>query len=228
MKPQSWRGALSLGDGWAIWRGAVGDNALHRHIAAQAVLSADRVRVYAEDGAARSGRTILLDPLVPHRLDGACEAEILFVEPAYAAKLPAEVRRRLPERLRAAPWPSPPPPAPPLPRRVGGDSWRRTCPAGPSRRVCGSFGGALPPPVRGNRRPAVPPLRALATLAARVPDPGGRRRRDLRRPRRRLRRQRALRPHPARDAWRPRHPADLRSLAASFKPTSRRAGIIGG
>ncbi|MDP1616573.1 helix-turn-helix domain-containing protein [Phenylobacterium sp.] len=104
MKPQSWRGALSLGDGWAIWRGTVGDNALHRHIAAQAVLSADRVRVYAEDGAARSGRTILLDPLVPHRLDGACEAEILFVEPAYAAKLPAEVRRRLTERLGEAVW----------------------------------------------------------------------------------------------------------------------------
>lgn len=104
MRPQAWRGALCLGDGWAIWRGAVGDNALHRHLASQAVLSSDGVRVYVEDGGVRFGRTILLDPLVPHRLDGVCEAEILFVEPACAAKLPAELRRRLAERLGEAVW----------------------------------------------------------------------------------------------------------------------------
>ncbi|MCK5909230.1 MAG: helix-turn-helix transcriptional regulator, partial [Caulobacter sp.] len=104
MRPQAWRGSLTLRDGWAVWHGAVGDNALHRHLAAQAVLSADPVRTYGEDGAARSGRTLLLDPLVPHRLDAACEAEILFVEPAYVANLPTELRRRLAEQIGEAVW----------------------------------------------------------------------------------------------------------------------------
>jgi len=103
-KPQSWRGSLSLADGWALWRGAVGDNAVHRHLAAQAVLSAEPVRVHAEDGAVRVGRTILIDPLVPHRLDKARQAEIVFVEPAYAAGLPTGLRRRLAERMGEALW----------------------------------------------------------------------------------------------------------------------------
>ena len=41
-----WAGALELGATWAVWRGAVGDAAVHRHFAAQAVLSTEPLTVH--------------------------------------------------------------------------------------------------------------------------------------------------------------------------------------
>ncbi len=46
----SWDGTLELGSTWAVWRGAVGDTALHRHFAAQAVLSAEPLEVQDAEG----------------------------------------------------------------------------------------------------------------------------------------------------------------------------------
>lgn len=83
MTGAAWKGGLALGDGWARWRGAVGDNALHRHLAAQAVLAGDQpVQVRDADGRLHAAPLVLIDPLVPHRLEPAPWAEIVFVEPA--------------------------------------------------------------------------------------------------------------------------------------------------
>jgi len=110
LRPQPWRGSLSFGDGWAVWQGAIGDSMLHRHLAAQAVLSTEPVYARQEDGQVCSGPTILLDPLVPHKLDAPCHVEILFVEPAYAVNLPAGLKRRIAGRSDEAVWIEAPPP----------------------------------------------------------------------------------------------------------------------
>lgn len=100
----AWKGALALGDGWARWRGAVGDNALHRHLAAQAVLAGDQpVQVRDAGGRLHVGNLILIDPLVPHRLEPSPWAEIVFVEPAAASEVEArlaEFRERWPQPVR--------------------------------------------------------------------------------------------------------------------------------
>lgn len=88
-----WDGTLELGEGWASWRGVVGDVAPHRHLAAQAVIAATPLRVHDARGMAASGRCILIDPLAPHRLDRGVVAELLFVEPP--CDLPPGARARL-------------------------------------------------------------------------------------------------------------------------------------
>ncbi|HEX7886037.1 MAG TPA: helix-turn-helix domain-containing protein [Phenylobacterium sp.] len=90
-----WAGALELGSTWALWRGAVGDAALHRHFAAQAVLSAEPLEVFDADGRAVSARCLLIDPLTPHRLAPAPSAELIFLEPSryVARELEAQLRR---------------------------------------------------------------------------------------------------------------------------------------
>lgn len=85
-----WSGAFETGDRWAIWRGAVGDSRLHRHLAAQAVIAPTPVTVIDATGRRAIGRVILIDPLVPHRLEPAPQAEILFIEPTLAS-LPPEI-----------------------------------------------------------------------------------------------------------------------------------------
>lgn len=77
-----WRGELVVGDGWAHWRGAAGDNSLHRHLAAQAVIGERPLSVVLPDGGVVTGRVILIDPLVPHRLERAASVDVLFLEPA--------------------------------------------------------------------------------------------------------------------------------------------------
>lgn len=77
-----WQGELSVGRGWAVWRGAVGDNLLHRHLAAQAVLVDEPLSVETADGARIAARVLLIDPLTPHRLAETRWARIVFVEPA--------------------------------------------------------------------------------------------------------------------------------------------------
>lgn len=82
-EPSSWRGDLVVGDLWASWRGAAGDAAPHRHLAAQAVIAPMGVRVRVVDGEGQQyGATvILIDPLASHALLPIVEAQILFVEP---------------------------------------------------------------------------------------------------------------------------------------------------
>ncbi|MCX7586294.1 AraC family transcriptional regulator [Phenylobacterium sp. 58.2.17] len=90
----AWSGAFEAADRWAIWRGAVGDSRLHRHLAAQAVIAPTPVTVIDAAGRRAAGRVILIDPLVAHRLEPADDAQILFVEPALAS-LPPEIVRPL-------------------------------------------------------------------------------------------------------------------------------------
>ena len=100
----SWKGGLALGDGWAHWRGAIGDNELHRHLAAQAVWADDNpVQIRDADGGLHTSRLILIDPLVPHRLEPAPWAEIVFFEPAGAGGVEAplaSLQERWPQAVR--------------------------------------------------------------------------------------------------------------------------------
>lgn len=82
MTRANWDGALELGDGWAVWRGAVGDGVMHRHFAAQAVLADAPVSVIDHDGNRAAARCLLIDPLVPHRLLPAPRAMLVYVESA--------------------------------------------------------------------------------------------------------------------------------------------------
>jgi AraC-like DNA-binding protein len=72
---------LVVGDRWASWTGKFGDARLHRHFAAQAVISVNPVVVETIKASPFEGRFILIDPLVPHRLLPGGEATIFFVEP---------------------------------------------------------------------------------------------------------------------------------------------------
>src|SRR3989344_9423256 len=90
-----WAGALELSSTWAIWRGAVGDAAVHRHFAAQAVLGAEPLTVQDAKGRGVSAHCVLIDPLTPHRLAAAPSAELIFLEPSryVAAELEAKLRQ---------------------------------------------------------------------------------------------------------------------------------------
>lgn len=88
-----WCGAFEAGDRWAVWRGAVGDSHPHRHLAAQAVIAPTPVSVIDAAGRRATGRVILIDPLVPHRLEPADAVEIVFVEPTLTS-LPGELDLR--------------------------------------------------------------------------------------------------------------------------------------
>ncbi|ATQ41567.1 helix-turn-helix domain-containing protein [Caulobacter mirabilis] len=98
-KPAGWSGDLDLGDGWAVWRGAVGDAAIHRHLAAQAVFAPEPIAITDAEGRTATGCCVLVDPLVAHRLGAHPHAELVFVEPAR--RLPPSVAERL-EAARSA------------------------------------------------------------------------------------------------------------------------------
>jgi AraC-like DNA-binding protein len=98
--PSAWAGVLSVGQGWALWRGAVGDNVLHRHLAAQAVFAVSPVAVMTAEGLVRRSETLLIDPLTPHRLLSHPDATILFLEPG--ARLPETLAEDLNRRAALA------------------------------------------------------------------------------------------------------------------------------
>ncbi|OYX73623.1 MAG: hypothetical protein B7Y81_02610 [Caulobacter sp. 32-67-35] len=100
----AWRGKLAVGEGWAHWQGAAGDNSLHRHLAAQAVFSAQPISFHRSDGVVVRGRVVLIDPLVAHRLDPADDVEIFFFEPAALHGDAAEVLTRVPNDDPDAIW----------------------------------------------------------------------------------------------------------------------------
>lgn len=88
-----------IGDLWASWRGAAGDAAPHRHLAAQAVIAPTGARVVDGEGQQHGATVILIDPLVRHALLPIAQVQILFVEQG-AIGAPAVVP--LLERIRAA------------------------------------------------------------------------------------------------------------------------------
>lgn len=101
MVGRAWRGTLAVEDFVAHWQGAVGDAAPHRHFAAQAVFAEAPVHIHYDDGRIATGRSLLIEPGVFHRLEPAATADIYFVEPTARAGLPARLR----DRLDAAPLP---------------------------------------------------------------------------------------------------------------------------
>lgn len=97
MARSDWHGELTVGRGWAVWRGAVGDNVLHRHLAAQAVFADEPLSVEMVDGARVDARVLLIDPLTPHRLAAKRQARIVFVEPT--ARLPPDLQAELAQTM---------------------------------------------------------------------------------------------------------------------------------
>ena len=76
-----WQGQLDLGDRWALWRGDIGDGVLHRHFAAQAIVSDSPVRVFDEHGRYVEAECVLIDPLTPHRVVPGQKAKLIYIEP---------------------------------------------------------------------------------------------------------------------------------------------------
>jgi AraC-like DNA-binding protein len=78
---RKWRGELRMGDRWAAWRGDVGEGALHRHFAAQAILADRPVRVFDQHGQRTEAECVLIDPLTPHRIEPGPQALLVYLEP---------------------------------------------------------------------------------------------------------------------------------------------------
>lgn len=77
----AWQGRLHLGNRYAVWRGDIGEGAVHRHFAAQAIISNRPVRVFDAQGHAVQAECVLVDPLTPHRVEPSSEALLVYVEP---------------------------------------------------------------------------------------------------------------------------------------------------
>jgi hypothetical protein len=77
-----WQGQLYLGDRWALWQGDIGDGVLHRHFAAQAIVSDSPVRVFDEHGSYVEAECVLIDPLTPHRVLPGRKAMLIYIEPS--------------------------------------------------------------------------------------------------------------------------------------------------
>lgn len=120
----AWLGQLHLGDRWATWSGDIGDGALHRHFAAQAIVSDRPVRVFDALGCSVEAECVLIEPLAPHRVQPGCEAVLIYVEPGTrmepdAGELLGSVRAASSLAIIGAPegprfwegWLSSPPPA---------------------------------------------------------------------------------------------------------------------
>jgi AraC-like DNA-binding protein len=76
-----WQGQLDLGDRWAFWRGDIGDGVLHRHFAAQAIVSDSPVRVFDEHGRYVEAEYVLIDPLTLHKVMPGRKAKLIYIEP---------------------------------------------------------------------------------------------------------------------------------------------------
>lgn len=88
----SWSGHLVQGGGWMTWRGVVGEATAHQHLAAQAIVAPRPIGVWRGNRKLGCSRRILIDPMVPHRLEPVDYAELLYVEPTAALDEPAMVR----------------------------------------------------------------------------------------------------------------------------------------
>ncbi|WP_433046864.1 helix-turn-helix domain-containing protein [Dactylosporangium sp. CS-033363] len=76
------RFGFSIGDGFAAYRGAVGDSAVHRHAAFQIAI-AQRGEVAVADAAGTVVRApaVVVPPMVRHRLLAAPDLRTFFVDP---------------------------------------------------------------------------------------------------------------------------------------------------
>lgn len=95
--PPLWRGQLRLGDRWAVWHGNIGDGVIHRHFAAQAIISDRPVRVFDADARYVEAECVLIDPLALHRVASGQKAMLIYIEhgkqiAAEAVELLAPVR----------------------------------------------------------------------------------------------------------------------------------------
>lgn len=90
-RPVGWIGALELGEHWAVWRGAVGEGATHRHFAAQAVLAPEPIDVVDGDGRCLSSTCILVEPFARHCLKPAPIATLVYIEPSIGVPQELEV-----------------------------------------------------------------------------------------------------------------------------------------
>lgn len=95
-----WQGQLRVEGQAAWWSGSIGDAAVHRHYAAQALFSDTPVRMRNGAGDMLSGTCLLVEPDTPHQLLPASAADICYVEPIAASGLPEALRDRI-RRSRA-------------------------------------------------------------------------------------------------------------------------------
>ncbi|MEV6974545.1 AraC family transcriptional regulator [Kitasatospora sp. NPDC093806] len=85
-------GRFAVWEGYAVYRGAVGDGSAHRHGAFQVVVGAGREVVVADaDGVRHRGAAVVVPPMVWHRLERAPMVVTYFVDPhcAFADRLRA-------------------------------------------------------------------------------------------------------------------------------------------
>lgn len=77
-----WQGAFHFGDYWAAYRGPAGDNELHSHATLQVTFAlVGDLRLTARDGATQSGRSLMVRPSTPHRLERHEQVLLLLIEP---------------------------------------------------------------------------------------------------------------------------------------------------
>ncbi len=74
--------AFVFGEGWVAYRGRSSDNTSHTHAAIQLVFGSHRsVQVLGEDGDNFVGSTIVIQPMVEHRLIAEDFVSVLYLEP---------------------------------------------------------------------------------------------------------------------------------------------------
>ncbi|MER6577942.1 AraC family transcriptional regulator [Nonomuraea sp. NPDC001023] len=79
-----------IGEGYASYQGPSADNSLHRHAAYQVTAAVEgEVAVVDERGTCHRGPALIIPPMVRHRMPGAPDVRIWFVEPqcSYASVL---------------------------------------------------------------------------------------------------------------------------------------------
>ncbi|MEU1390803.1 MULTISPECIES: helix-turn-helix domain-containing protein [unclassified Nonomuraea] len=79
-----------IGEGYASYQGPSADNSLHRHAAYQVTTAVEgEVAVIDERGTCHRGPALIIPPMVRHRMPGAPDVRIWFVEPqcSYASAL---------------------------------------------------------------------------------------------------------------------------------------------
>ncbi|MEW5688213.1 MAG: AraC family transcriptional regulator [Pseudomonadota bacterium] len=96
----AWPGRLEMTAAGARWRGPVGENRPHRHLAAQAVFAGSPATIRDGQGRAWTGRCLLVDPLALHTLEADGDVELVFVEPTRGGALVEPVLAELGARLR--------------------------------------------------------------------------------------------------------------------------------
>ncbi len=83
-------GHFSIGDGHAVYRGPATDSRLHRHAAFQIVIALrDEVALADAAGAEHRATTLVVPPMVPHRLLPSPELVSFYIEPPHPVKQPA-------------------------------------------------------------------------------------------------------------------------------------------